>query len=674
MAHPDNMEDSPPGISLSLRYLRQKWSGNKLKVESAKSESIPVPVGTSDSNGKENTNPGGEPRRSFFSLRPTSNKLKVAATREVAAAAKEEEVQSVPSIDVIEEEQKTEDSVTSASDTRFLSPIKQIVSWYVGDLDKSVTEDLLRSHFGKYPGLVSVKVPRDITTGESLRYGYVNYDTEEHANNAREELNYSVLCGSEIRIMPSLRDKSLREKLGVNVFLSNLPQNLSSGILYNRFKKYGRILSCKYIPAKQQCFILFENKSEAHELIERVNNVELDGHIVYAGIHILKKDRIKEVVGAAIVHESAPPVPVNKAKPPPPVSSHRPVQPSTEFSIFMKNLPLDIEDCVIRNLVESYGHVQSVLSRQVPNRGGTWALVTLMDQESVNRAIQGLNSFEIEGRLLFVTRAIPREQKEYAKREERYPKKKLKILVSGLNIASNRERFEALCSSYRSIKSVEVYATTRRTEESLNTDYGYVEIGDEEEANSLIDSLKAFGCLCYKVSIGVPNKESNYDSPHYHYLLPSTEGVTGSPVSVSYIDPTKMYKLAKFNEKVENDKRIVSRPSDNRKRQYLENRRKADEVIWELAVRLFSEPLLDYSGGKASRSQTVLTAVKIHSLTEHIIKFFWVNRFEEFWLFIESNQLDSKGRLLLPPHPLLRYQLIQSATYLGIISKKSAFT
>ena len=54
-------------------------------------------------------------------------------------------------------------------------------------------------------------------------------------------------------------------------------------------------------------------------------------------------------------------------------------------------------------------------------RNGTWALVTLTNQESVNKSIAGLNAFDIEGQKIFVTRAIPREQKSYARMQAKYP-------------------------------------------------------------------------------------------------------------------------------------------------------------------------------------------------------------------------------------------------------------
>lgn len=69
-----------------------------------------------------------------------------------------------------------------------------------------------------------------------------------------------------------------------------------------------------------------------------------------------------------------------------------------------------------------------------------------------------------------------------------------------------------------------------------------------------------------------------------------------------------------------------------------------------------------------SPTNEILSKSKVSSLTNHLVKFFWANNFNEFYKFMKQNQFD-KNRLLYVAHPVLANQIVQSATYLGIVPK-----
>lgn len=52
-------------------------------------------------------------------------------------------------------------------------------SLFVGDLEYNVTDSQLYDLFNQVGQVVSVRVCRDLSTGRSLGYGYVNYSNQQ---------------------------------------------------------------------------------------------------------------------------------------------------------------------------------------------------------------------------------------------------------------------------------------------------------------------------------------------------------------------------------------------------------------------------------------------------------------------------------------------------------------
>lgn len=71
---------------------------------------------------------------------------------------------------------------------------------YVGNLNSSVTEESLRSLFGQFGEVVSVKIIKDKFTGEVRGFAFVQMGSAAEANEAIAQLNGRDFGGQRLRV------------------------------------------------------------------------------------------------------------------------------------------------------------------------------------------------------------------------------------------------------------------------------------------------------------------------------------------------------------------------------------------------------------------------------------------------------------------------------------------
>lgn len=71
---------------------------------------------------------------------------------------------------------------------------------FVGNLSKEVTDDDLQALFSEYGTVRSVKVIRDLFSGESKGFGFVEMPGQAEAQKAMTELNTKDLKGKKITV------------------------------------------------------------------------------------------------------------------------------------------------------------------------------------------------------------------------------------------------------------------------------------------------------------------------------------------------------------------------------------------------------------------------------------------------------------------------------------------
>ncbi|KAK1358896.1 Polyadenylate-binding protein [Heracleum sosnowskyi] len=117
---------------------------------------------------------------------------------------------------------------------------------FVKNLDKSVDHKGLHDTFSTYGNILSCKIATD-SSGQSKGYGFVQYDSEEGAQKAIEQLSGVLINDKQVFVGPFL-SKQERELAAdrlkfTNVYVKNLSEVTTEEDLYNRFGEFGKITS-----------------------------------------------------------------------------------------------------------------------------------------------------------------------------------------------------------------------------------------------------------------------------------------------------------------------------------------------------------------------------------------------------------------------------------------------
>jgi splicing factor 3B subunit 4 len=113
---------------------------------------------------------------------------------------------------------------------------------YAGNLDPSVTEELVWELFLQVGPVVNVYLPKDRVAGAHQGYGFVEFRGEEDADYAVKVLNMIKLCGKPLRVSKSAQDRKAVD-VGANLFVGNLDPEIDEKLLYDTFSAFGVVVN-----------------------------------------------------------------------------------------------------------------------------------------------------------------------------------------------------------------------------------------------------------------------------------------------------------------------------------------------------------------------------------------------------------------------------------------------
>lgn len=147
----------------------------------------------------------------------------------------------------------------------------------VNYLPQDMSERELYSMFSAMGPIESCRIMRDMKTGYSYGFGFVNFLSEDAAQRAIRCLNgYSV---RNKRIKVSFARPQSDDIKETNLYITNLPRTITDEQLDTIFGKYGTIVQKNILRDKLTgyprgvAFVRFNKREEAQEAISALNNV-----------------------------------------------------------------------------------------------------------------------------------------------------------------------------------------------------------------------------------------------------------------------------------------------------------------------------------------------------------------------------------------------------------------
>ncbi|XP_037495544.1 polyadenylate-binding protein 4 [Jatropha curcas] len=273
---------------------------------------------------------------------------------------------------------------------------------YIKNLDKAIDNKALHDTFSAFGNILSCKVATD-SAGQSLGYGFVQFDNEESAKNAIDKLNGMLLNDKQVYVGPFLRRQERESGTDKtkfnNVYVKNLSETTTEEDLKKIFGEYGAITSAVVMrdgDGKSRCFgfVNFENPDDAARSVEALNGKTFDEKEWYVGKAQKKSEREVELKGQ---FEQTLKETVDKFE---------------GLNLYVKNLDDSITDDKLKELFSEFGTITSCKVMRDPNGVSKGSgFVAYSTAEEASKALTEMNGKMIVSKPLYVALAQRKEER-----------------------------------------------------------------------------------------------------------------------------------------------------------------------------------------------------------------------------------------------------------------------
>ncbi|CAJ2672591.1 unnamed protein product [Trifolium pratense] len=160
---------------------------------------------------------------------------------------------------------------------------------FVKNLAESIDNVGLHDLFHKYGNILSSKIEMS-EDGKSKGFGYIQFDSEESANDAIQKLNGSTVRDKKIYvgkfIRKSERSYPVPDAKDTNLYVKNLDPDITEAHLKEKFSSFGKISSlaiAKYGNgmSKGFAFVNYDHPDDARRAMEAMNGSQFGSKNLY---------------------------------------------------------------------------------------------------------------------------------------------------------------------------------------------------------------------------------------------------------------------------------------------------------------------------------------------------------------------------------------------------------
>ncbi|PWA60337.1 RNA recognition motif domain, eukaryote [Artemisia annua] len=273
---------------------------------------------------------------------------------------------------------------------------------FIKNLDKAIDQKALHDTFSTFGNILSCKIATD-STGQSKGYGFVQYDSEDAAQQAIEKLNGMLLNDKQVYVGPFLRkqerDNAADKSKFTNVFVKNLSESTTDEDLNKAFSEHGTITSAVVMrdaEGNSKCFgfVNFENAEDAAKAVDALNGQKFDDKEWYVGKAQKKTEREQELKQK---FEQTMKEAVDK---------------SQGLNLYVKNLDDTVSDESLREFFAPFGTITSCKVMRDPNGTSKGSgFVAFSTSEEASRALSEMNGKMIASKPLYVALAQRKEDR-----------------------------------------------------------------------------------------------------------------------------------------------------------------------------------------------------------------------------------------------------------------------